>query len=82
MKDRILGNWHFLRIFRMAIGVLLSIQAFMVPDYLFAAFGIFISATALFNIGCCGVGGCAVPGNKKQEFAEPEYEEVAAKEKA
>lgn len=76
MKNRLLGNWHFLRIFRLAIGILLSIQAFMIPDYLFAAFGIFLSGTALFNIGCCGVGGCAVTENKKQEFVEPDYEEV------
>ncbi len=60
LKSRLTARWDFMRLFRMGLGVMLLIQAFMNSDMLAALLGIALSAQALWNIGCCGVGGCDV----------------------
>lgn len=76
MKNRILKNWNFLRIFRLVMGLLISIQAIMASEMLFAGLGVLLTGTAIFNVGCCGTGGCEVSPRKVNHSDEPEYEEV------
>ena len=79
MKQIILTNWNFIRFFRLGIGVVILVQAFMSRDAFMGMAGFGFSLLAIFNIGCFG-GSCAVPhqsnidSNKKSD--EVEFEEV------
>jgi hypothetical protein len=63
MKDLLLTNWHAMRIFRLAFGVFLFVQAYQTHEWFFIVFGLFFFIQALFNTGC-GANGCAIPKNK------------------
>ncbi|MCG9910914.1 MAG: hypothetical protein MH137_06385 [Flavobacteriales bacterium] len=76
MKNRIFKHWNFLRVFRLSMGILLTIQAVMAAEVWFAGLGILLVGTAVFNIGCCGPAGCEVTPRKVNTSKEPEYEEV------
>ena len=73
----ILGNWNFLRFVRLALGIMIIIQAVVVKDWVMGFLGIFFTIMPLFNMGCCASGGCATPLKKKTEHSkEIIYEEV------
>jgi hypothetical protein len=55
------SNWHFTRIFRAGIAVFALSEAWRTGDSLLLGMGGVIALQALLNIGCCAVGGCAVP---------------------
>lgn len=74
-----LSNWNFMRLLRLALGVMIFIQAIKSNDLMFIILGALFSLMPLFNIGCCGVGNCSIPGQKNihtQSTEEPTYEEV------
>lgn len=77
MKQMILQNWNFFRLLRLILGVVV-VQAVMMKDIFFGLAGLLFSAMAIFNIGCCGMGGCQVRstmGEKKSN--DISYEEVS-----
>lgn len=77
MIERIRGNWNFMRLLRLGIGVAIVVQGIIAKDIMFAIMGGLFSLMPLLNIGCCGSSGCGVPTRRaKQETQEIAYEEV------
>ena len=77
MKKVIFSNWNFMRFFRLGLGLAILIQAVIARDVVFAIAGLVFTAMPVFNIGCCGARGCAVPATKKEASKKDiSYEEV------
>lgn len=77
MKQAILHNWSFMRFIRLGMGVAILIQAVMAKDVLFSIAGLAFTGMAVFNVGCCGSGGCYAPIKKTDEAKNDIiYEEV------
>lgn len=77
MKQIIFSNWSLMRFLRLVMGIAILVQGIIVNDIMFVIAGILFTAMPVFNIGCCGAAGCAVPPVKKQETKnEIIYEEV------
>jgi len=77
MKQIIFSNWNFMRLFRLIIGLGIMIQGIYIKDILFGIAGFIFAGMALFNLGCCAVGGCAVAPKKNTENTKDiHYEEV------
>ena len=75
----LLSNWNFFRILRAALGVFILVQGVVTRDTFSIIIGIVFAGLAIFNIGCCGAGGCNTTTNKKStksSFENIEYEEV------
>lgn len=71
-------NWHFMRVLRVVLALAILIQSWFAKDSTTAVIGLMLLAMGLFNIGCCGPGGCYTPVKKHQPSVqkEPVYEEV------
>lgn len=65
MKTILTTGWHFMRIVRLVLGIIWMIFAYMQHDGLIGLAGGFLVFTALFNYGCCGSNGCAIPQGKQ-----------------
>jgi hypothetical protein len=77
MKQVIFTNWTFIRFLRLLIGIAILVQSFFMIDWLMGSMGMLFSAMALFNMGCCGVNGCAtMPPKKYDNKKEITYEEM------
>ncbi len=77
MKQALLSNWTFFRILRLVIGIVIIVQAVMTKDSLFGVAGLMITSMAIFNVGCCGAGGCNTQTKKTSETTKDiHYEEV------
>ena len=77
MKQTILSNWTFMRFLRLGLGIAIIVQAVIAKDVLFVFFGLAFTAMPVFNIGCCGTAGCAVPSKKEPGTTKDiTYEEV------
>ena len=66
MKRLLTINWHFMRLFRMAIALFCFYTAFEQRECTFGIFGLFFLLQAVFNLGC-GSRGCNVPLKKKND---------------
>lgn len=77
MKQIIFSNWNFMRFIRLGLGLVIVFQSVISRDWAMGVLGLIFSGLALFNIGCCGIGGCSMPRAKSVEPAkEIVYEEV------
>lgn len=77
MKQTIFTNWTFMRFLRLGLGLAVLVQAVIAKDVLFALLGLGFTAMPVFNIGCCGSGGCYVPPEKEGKGTKDiVYEEV------
>lgn len=77
MKQAILTNWTFMRFFRSGLGIAIIVQAVIAKDILFVFLGLAFTAMPVFNIGCCGTGGCYAPPDKNLDTTKDiTYEEV------
>jgi len=77
MKQTIFYNWNFMRVIRLVLGIFIIVQAGMAKDWAIGLLGIVFTAMPLFNIGCCGAGGCSVPTKKSTEnIKDVSYEEI------
>ena len=76
---RILQGWHFMRILRLVLALIIVAQGIAARDTVMIVLGVLFGGMAIANIGCCGVGGCAVnqrsTNNKTEDI---EYEEVVS----
>jgi hypothetical protein len=75
--ERILKGWNFMRALRLVLGLYIAVQSVTTGEWMLGIAGLFLSGTALMNIGCCGVNGCqpivrSNPDPKKEII----YEEV------
>ena len=79
MKQRILYNWHTVRVVYLLIGVLISGYAVFTKEWTGLLPGGYFAAMAIFHFGCA-TGGCYVPTVSRQvnktEGTEPHFEEV------
>ena len=79
----LLSNWNFFRFVRLGLGIFVLVQGIMMGDKFSILLGALFSLMPLFNVGCCGVGGCDVNYNnsKPDDLTTKEitYEEVADK---
>lgn len=66
-----------MRFLRLGLGLVVLIQAAIAKDVLFVVLGLGFTALPVFNIGCCGTGGCYVPLKKEvNDTKDIVYEEV------
>ncbi|MEP7108804.1 MAG: hypothetical protein ABI760_12500 [Ferruginibacter sp.] len=73
----ILRNWNFMRFFRLAIGIAIIVQSVISRDWVIGVMGVLFTCMPIFNVGCCGVGGCANPVIKNTGIKKDvSYEEV------
>ena len=66
MKKNCLKNWSILRYARMALALVLLVNAYETRQWIFAVFGLFFLGQALLNWGC-GAQGCSIEFKKKTD---------------
>jgi hypothetical protein len=78
IKQRLLTNWHVMRIVRLAIGVWMLVVAVQTRDWVVGLFSAFFLYQAVTDTGCCGSQGCYAPPVRKAKALteEVEYEEI------
>lgn len=71
-------NWNLARILRLFLGLAAVAQGIFTGEIMMMVAGGLIAAMGLFNIGCCGAGGCEIKPAVKKESVSKEivYEEV------
>lgn len=67
MLNTMFTNWSFIRAIRLVLGIIVILQALFTENYLFLIPGVLFTGMALFNAGCCGSNGCAIPKSKKKD---------------
>lgn len=74
----LLKGWNWIRVFRLVVGTAALVQGILYHNNVLWMMGGLLLVQAVFNMGCCGVGGCAVtPSAKKQDVTKTvDYEEV------
>ncbi|BFG70970.1 hypothetical protein KACHI17_18510 [Sediminibacterium sp. KACHI17] len=72
------SNWHMMRIIRLILAMAIVVQSWYMRDSTTAVLGVVLLASAVFNVGCCGAGGCSKSFHpvKKSSEKDPVYEEV------
>jgi hypothetical protein len=76
-KSTILTGWNFMRAIRLILGVIIIVQSIQQQRFSFAILGLLFAGMAVFNVGCCGAGGCGVPTRKNNNTTtDISYEEV------
>lgn len=78
IRQRLLTNWHFMRVLRLILSVWILGMAVSAHDWLMGIFGAFFFYTALLGVGCCGPAGCYVKKDKKsaKDNIDVEYQEM------
>lgn len=77
MKQIIFTNWTFMRFLRLGIGIAILVQSILAKDAMFVFLGILFTAMPVFNMGCCGTGGCyTAPQKDLPPVNDIRYEEV------
>ena len=77
-KQQLLSNWSMMRMVKLVLSIIILIQSVQHHDLMFGFLGgIFLTQT-LLNMGCCGVGGCAVPMKKNDSstIQDVQFEEI------
>ncbi len=65
IKQKLLTNWHLMRILRLILSVWILAMALPAHDWVMGVFGAFFLYTALAGVGCCGPTGCYVQRNEE-----------------
>ena len=77
MKARIVSGWNWMRVFRLIVGLAITVQGLYAADWLFTIAGAVFTSLALFNMGCCAGSGCGYTNNTSaKKMEETTYEEV------
>jgi hypothetical protein len=77
MKQVIFSNWDIMRFLRLGLGVAIIVQSAMAANWALGILGLLFTAMPVFNIGCCGTGGCNAPIKKTSKTTKDvSYEEV------
>lgn len=76
LKQRLLTGWTFLRIVRLALALIITIETLNSSEILFAVLGGFMTFQAIFNYGCCGMSGCEIDHNRSKAGSSGEAGEV------
>lgn len=79
--NTLLSNWHFMRVFRAAIAVWSIVEAGRTGAWLLLIPGSIFALQAIFDVGCCGASGCAVPQQRSvDKKSEKEAETLVYEE--
>ena len=78
MREQLLSNWNFMRVFRLALGIYIIVQGVQANEWMFIVLGALFSIMPLMNIGCCGTSGCNTTqvSTKNIKNEDVTYEEV------
>lgn len=77
----LLNNWSFSRLLRAAAAIWALTEANRTGDTLFWMVGGLFALQAVFNLGCCGPGGCAVqPPTRNVDANAASMQEVTFEE--
>lgn len=77
MIQNIFKNWNFVRLLRLAMGIVLVVEAVKSGMWVLVAVGAVFIAMPLLNIGCCAAGNCSVPTRRsKNRPDDVQYEEI------
>lgn len=78
LKQRVLTNWHLMRIIRLGLGIWMLVMAIQTKDIAIGLFSAFFIYTAIAGVGCCGPNGCYVPegDGPGKEAKDIDYEEI------
>jgi hypothetical protein len=83
MWQRLISGWNFMRLIRLALGLVIMVQGVQNHDYAVAGLGILFALMPLFNIGCCAGSACYTSPSSKalktEKSGEIEYEQIIAK---
>jgi len=80
-RQRLLNNWHLMRIMRLGIGTMMLAEGIQSKDWAIGLFSFFFLYQAVTDTGCCGSQGCNTGytrgGTKPAVKTETiEYEEI------
>ena len=77
----ILNNWTVIRFLRVAIAIVILVQAIYQKNFAFGVLALLLILMAIANVGCCGAGRCNVnvPNQKNKHEEEIIYEEQGNK---
>ncbi len=83
LKQRLLTNWHLMRIMRLGIGIMLLVMGIQNKDWAMGLFSVFFLYQAVTDTGCCSSQACYTPPSAKDpaslnraEGEDVEYEEI------
>ena len=68
--------WNWLRVLRLLAGAGALVMGILQKESLVVIAGILILVGAIFNIGCCGAGGCSIPSSTRKKGKMIDYEEL------
>ncbi len=60
MWYKVTHNWNFMRIIRLGLGLMVTIQSIQYGEYWFALVGVLLSGLAVMDMGCAS-GACSAP---------------------
>ncbi|HZW69722.1 MAG TPA: hypothetical protein VFF57_02555 [Hanamia sp.] len=77
-KQTLFAGWNFMRLIRLGFGIFFAVHAFQTHDTLVGFVAAFFLFTSIFNVGCCGSGGCytAVNKHRKDKPEDILFEEI------
>lgn len=71
IKERLLHNWHALRVLRAGLGVVFLVQGLSRSEIAAGVLGAILMVQALLDLGCCSLGGgCGLPASRRTERQE------------
>lgn len=78
ITQRLLTNWHLMRIFRLALGIWAAVQAIQTHEYIIGLVALFFLYQAVTDTGCCGSNTCYTPTSKikPEKGEEIKFEEI------
>jgi hypothetical protein len=77
MKQIVISKWSFIRLLRLVLAIIIIVQGIITKQTALIFVGVLLAMAAIFNVGCCSGGNCAVKPNKPtQQNKEIGYEEV------
>ncbi|MEO6301713.1 MAG: hypothetical protein ABIP51_00945 [Bacteroidia bacterium] len=78
IKQTLLSNWNFMRVFRLGLGIFIAIEAIKTQDLFSGLIAAFFLFQAVTNTGCCGSQGCttSLPKSNSNKTEDVAFEEV------
>ena len=78
LKSILLSGWNLNRGIRLILGIAILFQYFEQKDFFIAMISVMLILQAVFNVGCCGSGNCAVETRKtkSQAIEDTTFEEI------
>ncbi len=76
LRQRLTTNWTFMRIARLALALMIAVEAWNSSEMLFAVLGGCLAFQTIFNYGCCGTGVCDIDHTRSKPKSLGEPQEV------